>query len=255
MTTPTSTTPTSTTPTLQATSPGAPDSRRPVSVDFTDRRRRRRRRLSILAIVLALVAIGVGVWVVLFSSALAVETVRVAGAEGTSADEVLAAAAIPTGVPLARVDTGTAQAAVAGLPWVAAVEVRRGWPREVVIAVEPRTAIARVGEGSVVDAAGVVFDPVGEVPRGLPRVDADGVGLQTAMAVLDSLPADLLRKVVSVSATTRDDAELTLRSGALVRWGSAEQPAFKADVLRALMRKPKDMYDVSAPELPTTFNR
>jgi cell division protein FtsQ len=73
------------------------------------------------------------------------------------------------------------------------------------------------------------------------------------MTALASLPPDLARKVVSVSATTRDDIELTLRSGDRVRWGSAEQPDVKAEVLRALMNRKADIYDVAAPELPTTF--
>jgi cell division protein FtsQ len=47
--------------------------------------------------------------------------------------------------------------------------------------------------------------------------------------------------------------EFTLRSGAVVRWGSQDQADFKADVLRALLRDKQDLYDVSAPELPTTF--
>ena len=73
------------------------------------------------------------------------------------------------------------------------------------------------------------------------------------MAVLAALPADISARLVSISATTRDDVALTLRSGALVRWGSAQQPEFKAEVLRALLRHKRAVYDVSAPELPTTF--
>jgi len=59
--------------------------------------------------------------------------------------------------------------------------------------------------------------------------------------------------LVSLTATTLDDVTLTLRSGDTVRWGSAEQPEFKAEVLHALMKRKADVYDVAAPELPTTF--
>ena len=61
------------------------------------------------------------------------------------------------------------------------------------------------------------------------------------------------RQVDWRAATGHDDIELTLRSGDRVRWGSADQPEVKAQVLRALMNRKADVYDVAAPELPTTF--
>ena len=73
------------------------------------------------------------------------------------------------------------------------------------------------------------------------------------MGVLTSLPDDIRQKVVSLKATTRDDVELTLKSSAIVRWGSAEQAELKAEVTRALLKRKAKIYDVSAPELPTTF--
>ena len=52
-----------------------------------------------------------------------------------------------------------------------------------------------------------------------------------------------------------DDVDLHLKSGVLVHWGSAEQAAAKTEVLLALLRHKADVYDVSAPELPTTFRK
>ncbi|MHB1067114.1 MAG: cell division protein FtsQ/DivIB [Candidatus Nanopelagicales bacterium] len=224
------------------------------TVDFRDRSGRRRRLLRALVILLIVGLSAAMLWVVGFSPVLAAKEVRVVGVEGVAADQVRSVAAIPVGVPLARVDTGRAQAEVLALPWVATAEIRRGWPSEVVIAVEARVAIAAVaGTADAVDASGAVFTPLGPLDSALPRVRATGVGLATAMAVLSGLPDGLAKRVATVTATTRDDVELTLRSGALVRWGSADQGAFKAGVLRALLRDNVDMYDVSAPELPTTF--
>lgn len=226
----------------------------PARVDFGDRRLRRRRRLRALLIALAVIAAGAVTWILFFSSLLAVSSVRVVGAEGAQADQVLAAAGVPIGTPLVRLDTSAAQAGVVGLPWVAGVEVRRGWPNEVVLAVTVRQPIAGLaGTASAVDASGAVFDAVGPLLTGLPTVRADGVGLQVAMGVLSMLPADIAAKVVSISASTRDNVVLSLKSGAVIRWGSAEQPQFKAEVLRALLQRKRDIYDVTAPELPTTF--
>jgi cell division protein FtsQ len=227
-----------------------------VRVDFGDRGHRRARRLRILGGVLLVVLAGVCVWLVWFSSVLSVKDVRVLGVEGGAAKSVLDAASVPVGVQLARVDTGQAQADVLRLPWVGSVEVRRGWPSEVVIAVVPRTPIAVVSTGQarrVVDAAGVVFEAA-PLPKGLPSVAAEGVGLAAAMGVLASLPVDISGRVVSLSATTRDDVDLRFRSGVTVHWGSVEQPELKAEVLRALLRRKADVYDVTAPELPTTFS-
>jgi cell division protein FtsQ len=190
----------------------------------------------------------------LFSSVLAVRQVRVVGVTGPQSSAVLAAASVPLGLPLARVDADAARAGVLALPWVSSAEIRRGWPNEVVIAVAYRTPIAvDAVSGRAVDAEGVVFDAAGPLAATLPRVRAADVGLTTAMAVLATLPADLAPRVKSLTASTRDDVDLLLRSGAKVHWGSADQPELKARVLSALLRQRKDVYDVTAPELPTTF--
>jgi cell division protein FtsQ len=219
-------------------------------------RRPRRRWLRIALVLLGVLALAGAVWAVWFSSLLAAAQVRVVGVEGARSDAVLAAAAIPVGMPLARIDTAPAERAVRQLPWVLDAEVRRGWPSEIVVAVTARVPIAVVVTAtgrSGVDAEGAVFPAAGGLPKGLPTVTAEGVGLTASMAALATLPPDLARKVVSVSATTRDDVELTLRSGDVVRWGSADQPELKAEVLRALMERKADVYDVAAPEVPTTF--
>ena len=220
------------------------------------RRRRRRRWWRALLVVLAVALVAFGVWSVWFSPWLVVRQVEVAGVAGARADTARAAAAVALGVPLARVDTQRSEDAVRALPWVESVEVRRGWPTEVVIAVRARTpvaVVAGVGPRTAVDAAGVAFEVTGALPDGLPRVEADGPALTAAVEVLTQLPADLARRVRAVSATTRDDVTLQLRSGDQVRWGSSDQAEFKAEVLRALLNRKAEVYDVSAPELPTTF--
>lgn len=239
-----------------APAPPTPDPGVGQAADVLRPRRRRRWLRPVLALLVVLVAAGV-VWAVWFSPWLTVQQVRVLGVEEARADAVIAAAAVPVGVQLARVDAARSEEAVLDLPWVAGVEVRRGWPSEVVVAVVARTPVAVLDAGagsrSAVDAEGVVFDVPGPLARDLPTVEASGVALTEAMAVLDSLPPDLARRVVAVVATTRDDVTLRLRSGDLVRWGSSGQAEFKAEVLRALMNRKAEVYDVSAPELPTTF--
>jgi len=224
---------------------------------LVDRRAQRRRRLRrTIAVIVVMIGIFT-VWMVWFSPVLSVQRVEVVGVEGAAATEVLELAQVPLGVPIARLDTNAPLQRVLTLQWLAAAEVRRGWPSQVVIAVEPRTAVARTkvdGQWLGVDSQGVAFTPPAPLGKGLIEVAGIGVALRAGVEVLDSLPADLLGRVSSVSATTRDDVELTLNSGALVRWGSADESDFKSQVLTALLARRAQVYDVSAPELPTTFN-
>ncbi|MDD2858655.1 MAG: FtsQ-type POTRA domain-containing protein [Candidatus Nanopelagicales bacterium] len=222
-------------------------------IDLAARRTRspmRHRVVITVLVLLAAVAVG---WIVWFSSLLTADAVSVVGVEGGTAQQVRTTAAVTLGQPLAQVDTQAIQDRLTQLAWIDAIEVRRGWPHDVVIAVTPRTPQATTADGRVVDAEGVAFTPVVPVTGALPTVRGSGVGLVAAMGVLTSLPQDLRQKVVRLSASTRDDVELHLRSGATVIWGSVEQPELKAQVLSALLKRRAKVYDVSAPELPTTF--
>ena len=82
-------------------------------------------------------SLGVLVWLVGFSSVLATRSVTVTGL-GDPGEQavVVAAAAVPIGTPLARVDTGGAVDRVASgsRPWPS-VSVSRSWPSTVVVSV------------------------------------------------------------------------------------------------------------------------
>lgn len=203
---------------------------------------------SVLAIVIAATVI----WLVWFSQVFAVQRVSVLGVEGEAAETLARVANVPIGTPLALLDADEVGARVRELAWVGELEVRRGWPDAVILAVTERTGIARQ-EAQLVDAAGVAFTPIGLIPRGLPIVKGEGAALETAMQVYTTLSPDLRERVVRMTAKTRDDVTLTLRSGVIVRWGSAEQMELKAAVLDTLMNRRARIYDVSAPELPTTY--
>ena len=207
---------------------------------------------------IALIIAALVVWAVWFSSIFAVDQVRAVKADNTALTpeqvrEVQLTAGIQTGEPIAWVDADSAAQAVANLPWIKSVEVRRGWPNEIVIAVDMRSPVARVevaGGEVAVDSEGITF--IATNIKELPLIDAQGDALVAAVSVLTTLPPDLGKKVAGISAASRDAVELTLKSGSLVRWGSAEEPEFKAEVLRALLTRRAEVYDVSAPELPTT---
>ena len=214
---------------------------------------RRRRWRSLVAVAVAALVTAV-IWAVWFSSLLAIRTTGVVGVSGAPAQTITDAAAVPIGLPLAQLDAQAVAARVGAIDWVDSVEVRRGWPNAVVLAVIPRIPVAAVaGTSQVVDATGVAFTPPTAPPPDLLPITAQGAALAEAVAVVEGLPPVLRSRVVEVSASTRDDVTLILRSGTEVRWGSAQSGELKAQVLSALLPRRPRMVDVSAPELPTTF--
>ena len=224
-------------------------------------RRQWARRWLAWRVLLGLVAVaGVvagGIWLVFFSSVLAVQGVRVEGAEVLDPREVRSVAAVPTGSPLATVDLDAVKQRVERLTPVEDVDVSRAWPDKVRIDLTEREAVAVViSDGAVqgVDAAGVVFRRYPSRPPSLPLVRTtlrtDTAALAEATRVVGALPDDLRARVRYVSVATVDTISLRLRNGKVVRWGSAEDSASKAEVLAVLLDQPASLYDVSVPGQP-----
>jgi len=218
-----------------------------------------RRRWVALLVVVSLAGLG---YLLFFSPVLAVKSVDVEGAKTVSADQVRAAAQVPSGQPMLRVDTDAIRDRVAAMPGVATVEVSRSWPTTLDIAVTERTAIAFFDSGPggdgvhLVDPTGVVFKtvkvrPVGLPELKLPKVSVDDPVTRAVTAVLGVLPEQLLKQVKTTAAATPASVEFTLENGKTVRWGNAENTDRKAKVLAALLTQQGSVYDVSAPELPT----
>lgn len=217
------------------------------------RRRWLRWKYAVAAVLLVVVVVG-GLWLVLFSQALAVKQVQVAGAEQLSADAVRAAAGDIEGEPLARLDLGRIENRIESVAEVRDAQVTRRWPDTIRIEIQERVAIAVVEIGDELrglDAEGVVFDRFGRAPDDLPRVetsvDARSDALREAAAVVDALPPDLARKVDHVEVATVDQISLVLRDERTVVWGSADESELKAEVLVPLLARPGQTYDVTVP--------
>ncbi len=221
------------------------------------RRWSRLRVLGVAALIAALLAASA--WVVLESPLLAVRSVEVSGASRLTPAQVLAAADVAPATPLARVDTEAVAGRVRALVEVRAVSVSRQWPRSVRIVVEERVAAAVRRRGAsylVLDGAGVAFDTVRKRPKRLPLVTAvPGAGahtLRAAMDVLAAVPVRVRRQLVEVRAASPEQVTLRLTRGRTVVWGSPDRGDRKAVVLTALLPRKARVYDVSAPDAPTT---
>ena len=214
----------------------------------------------VLALLLVLALVIGGIWTVFFSSVLAVQGVEVDGATTLRAAQVRDAAAVPTGEPLAQVDLEAVRRRVEALAEVKSADVTRKWPDHVLVTVRERVPVAVVTIGDQIrgmDASGVVFRDYRRAPADLPRVtvteDTRSEALEEAAGVIGALPADIARIVDHVEVETVDQISLVLRDGRVVRWGSADESALKAEVISALLQaKQAQEYDVSVPGQPTT---
>jgi cell division protein FtsQ len=207
-----------------------------------------------------LVGVGLGVRVLLYDSGLAdVEGVSVTGLAAVPEPDVLTAAAVVPGGPLAAVDTAGIARRVVGLPGVAAVQVSRQWPHTVLVEVTERVPVALTStpQGlSVVDTTGVVYRPAGPAEQALPRltsgaVGPDDPGTRAALAVLAALPEAMRAQVRTLEVSNGTQVVLGLADDRQVRWGGPDRSAEKITVLGPLLTQPGTLYEVSSPDLPT----
>ncbi|MEY4347723.1 MAG: hypothetical protein RIS43_142 [Actinomycetota bacterium] len=220
-------------------------------------KRNRQRLLKRLRIGAAATVALLLVQVFYFSDVFAVQKVEVVGIQFATAKEVIAAADISLGTPIARVDADGVAKRVSDLPAVASVEVRRVWPHSIVLAVTEPTPVAVVGSAGnwqYVDHEGEIFGRLKSKPKGLLSLSASKPAARKAAAeVATALPTWLKDQVVTVSATSGDDVSLRLNGNLTVRFGSAERIERKAAVLKALLKVKARIYDVSAPDVPITI--
>jgi len=228
---------------------------------FMARARRRRLRavapwgIGALIVVLA----GGLVWLALQTSVLGVDLIRVTGVQILSPDDVRAAAEVPTGTPLARVNTKAVAKRITKLAPVESVDIGRSWPNTLTVKVVERTSVAAVPQDkkfALVDRFGVVFLTVDDQPGDLPRLKVaqpgpgnpeTTAGLQVLHDLTPELRAELVQVVVDAPARIR----LELGKGRVVVWGDATQGELKARVATALLTRSGTQIDVSAPEVVT----
>lgn len=236
-----------------------PDAVASSSAERFARRARSRRWRSARPALWALVALTllVGLWWVVFSSSLlAVDRVDVTGTDELAVADVTAAAQVPLDTPLARVDMDAIRTRVSTLPRVETAEVRRRWPHTVEITVRERTPVAVRKQGDtydVVDRSAVAFDRAAGPVTGMPTVTApDQRSLRALLSVVVALPPGLSADVRTVTALSPEDVRLSLANSRTVLWGGPDRSARKAAVLAVLLKRPAKIYNVSAPDAPTT---
>jgi cell division protein FtsQ len=198
-------------------------------------RRSRRRRITWLVSALSLLLVVGFVTGAVYSPLLSLKTIRIEGASRVSAASVRAAVDGQIGRPLALVDFDSITRALGKFPLIRSFVTETVPPNTLVIRIAERAPIATLATSSgfaVVDPAGIVIESGADRQPGLPLIELGGSAqgspaFVAAVGVLLALPADLLKKVDTVTAQTADDVTLTLATGQSVVWGSAEQSALR----------------------------
>ena len=245
----------------------------------------RRRRLvlrGVLAMLIVLTLLGGAAWVLLESGQVATARVEVTGLDRLDRAEVLRSAGVRLGEPLVLLDTDEVTRRItASLPAAGTARVSRGWPRTVRIDVGERVAVAGVRTDAgvrLLDHKGVVFALDPKLPAGLVPIVVDAAqgaagpgaaapgavapgaeveaantrAVSNAAVVVAALPPQVREQIEKVTARSPDAIDLELRDGRTVHWGGSDRSARKVVVLQALLGHAADVYDVSAPDVPTT---
>jgi cell division protein FtsQ len=226
-----------------------------------------RRRTPWRAVFFGLAGVGIVgalAWALLGSRFLVVRSIAVTGTHRVSVSAVIAAAEVPTGTPLLRVDTGAVERRVEAIRDVASATVSKSWPDGLVIAVRERTPVFAVHMShgyDLMDPAGVIVTWAATKPAGMPEylpspVRGEGVAggalrgnddLAAAASVLSSLPGWLSSSVTEVSAPEPGQVTVRLTDNVTIVWGSDDRNQQKSQELRILMKQaPAKYYDVSA---------
>jgi cell division protein FtsQ len=211
----------------------------------------------------ALTIVIVAVWALLGSSLLVVRSVRVTGSGAVPAAEVIRAAGIAPGTPLARVNTAAVARRVEQITQIQSAQVSRRWPDSVVIAVTDRTPALAVLSGSgfaLIDKFGVVVRYAASRPPGMamlspaPRLASlrGSPAVLAAVTVLGELPPQFRSAVTAVTAAAPDAVTLHLQGGITVVWGGTSRPTAKAAELRILIGTGARFYDLSDPDTAVT---
>lgn len=233
----------------------------PSSVANGPAARRSKRGSPWRALFFGLAGLGILVglaWALLGSRLLVVRSVHVTGNHMVPVSQVLAAADVPDGTPLIKVDTSAVARRVESIRDIASAQVSKDWPSTLVITVRERKAVVavRMPRGyDLLDPSGVIVTWDARKPSGLPQYMtslpgsglADNAGLASAASVLSSLPRSLASTVTQISAPDPAQVTLILRDRVTIVWGSDTRDASKARELTILMRHAHARYyDVSA---------
>lgn len=145
-------------------------------------------------------------------------------------------------LPLVRdgffaVDLDRVRGAVAALPWVARVEVRKRWPDRLEVRLEEHTPVARWADGRMLSEDGKLFDAPEGAGAGLPLFEGPesrAADLMSMHSIARPLFLPLGLKVERVALSARGSWTLVLDDGTEIEAGRGEPQGRLARFARML---------------------
>lgn len=222
----------------------------------------RRRRAIFVTAFSAIAALFGLVAATIFTPMLAVEKITVSGLGRLKEATIQKALEPLKGVPLTLISEETVSSALSKFSLIESFSLVAVPPHEVLVKIVERTPIAIVrqnGTEYLYDPAGIRLGKAGNAK--LPRIELENnpknsAEFRAAIEVILALPADLLPRIYSINAKSKDDVTLELRgaSGQSIIWGDGSNSVLKSKVLAALIKNHKKSdsvtFDVSSPNAP-----
>ena len=220
----------------------------------------RQRRLTWTAGVGSVLALAIVVVIVTTSPLMSLRTIRVEGVSRLSASEVIEQLQPLAGLPLARVSAADVARELSDVALIQSVDTRVELPDTLAVSIVERTPLGAVGTAGnfrVVDQAAVELWADTVRPTELPLIgvaaDAEDRGFQAIVEALAVIPADVLRRIDRITATSADTVAFSLRdSDHQVLWGSSEFSSQKARALPAALQAAgasgSKLIDLSTPD-------
>jgi len=220
----------------------------------------RQRRLTWTAGVGSVLALAIVVVIVTTSPLMSLRTIRVEGVSRLSASEVIEQLQPLAGLPLARVSAADVARELSDVALIQSVDTRVELPDTLAVSIVERTPLGAVGTAGnfrVVDQAAVQLWTDTVRPTELPLIgvaaNAEDRGFQAIVEALAVIPADVLRRIDRITATSADTVAFSLRdSDHQVLWGSSEFSSQKARALPAALQAAgasgSKLIDLSTPD-------
>jgi cell division protein FtsQ len=254
------------------------DAGKRVSKAKRDQRERRQReigqrRLLIAAgIALAVCAAVAGLVALARAPIFPVTAIRVTGNHRLTGTQVAAAAHVPVGTTLLRVQAGAIEQSLKTQPWIGEAKVIRHFPGTLELHITERTPVAIVDAGGthvwLVDGSGVwIANASTEPSSALPTIrDVEGLApragvaspspeLRNALQVWQGISPELRAKVRGISAPTIDKTALILAHGVQVFIGSSEEVSQKDARARLILSKYKNVVYINVRVLNSVIVR
>lgn len=207
----------------------------------------------VAVLIVILVLTGFSIYGLFFSNWFLVNKISITGQARVAEAEILQLAQIDLNTQLIELESEAVASRILEIDSIKNVEVRKGWPNSVVIAVEERTPIALtdLSDGRyLVDETGKAFSRAGpdDVFRFVyaPNDAARGLAARVSQVLPDWIIADV-RIVESFNGLS---ATVVLNSDRKIIWGDEFKSNEKSAVLKVLLRTPQGDIDISTPEVP-----